>query len=154
MKKVGTKIREDIARYGGGILIVLVVWILLSFAGRGFCPISGLFGLPCPGCGMTRSLLLLLTGKWRASIAMQPFAGIWLFFAAAVGVERYLLGKNGKWKLGILIVLLSSMLVYYCYKMITVFPTTEPYRYQEDNITEQLFPGYSTFIQQYFLTDS
>ncbi len=32
-----------------------------------------LTGLPCPGCGLTRSIHLLLNGQWAAALAMNPF---------------------------------------------------------------------------------
>jgi len=35
------------------------------------CP-SRWLGLRCPGCGMTRALALLLHGRWREAIAMNP----------------------------------------------------------------------------------
>jgi hypothetical protein len=39
------------------------------------CPMKALTGCDCPGCGMQRSILLMLRGDWTASIAMHP-AGI------------------------------------------------------------------------------
>jgi hypothetical protein len=30
--------------------------------------------VPCPGCGTTRALALMLCGSWRASLALAPFA--------------------------------------------------------------------------------
>jgi hypothetical protein len=32
------------------------------------------FGVPCPGCGMTRAILLLLRGEVAASLHMHPLA--------------------------------------------------------------------------------
>lgn len=146
--EVWERIFGDIKKYGSGILIVLMVWFLLSLMGKGICPLSNLFGLPCPGCGLTRSLLLFLTGNWKASFAMHPFAGAWVLFFIVMGAERYYFNKNGRWKSVILIVLLASMLVYYIYKMKTAFPGAEPYVYLEGNLTEKRIPGYWTWIQQ------
>jgi len=36
------------------------------------CPVRHLLGIPCPGCGMTRSLLFLAHGDWRAAVAQHP----------------------------------------------------------------------------------
>ena len=50
-----------------------------------------LTGTPCPGCGLTRSIGLLLRGKWSASLAMHPagslFLALFLLVAAGMGLE-------------------------------------------------------------------
>src|SRR5262249_59446163 len=38
------------------------------------CPSAALFHRACPGCGLTRAILLLLRGDLGASIAMHPLA--------------------------------------------------------------------------------
>jgi Protein of unknown function (DUF2752) len=38
------------------------------------CSFARLFHRPCPGCGMTRAVRLLLAGDWRASLHMHPLA--------------------------------------------------------------------------------
>lgn len=40
------------------------------------CPFRRLTGLPCPGCGLTRSWVYLAHGWWRESLAAHPFG--WL----------------------------------------------------------------------------
>ena len=49
-------------------LIVLVVIILSSFINFRICVIYNLFHFPCPGCGMTRSFILLLKGQFEAAL--------------------------------------------------------------------------------------
>jgi len=36
------------------------------------CAFKTAFGIPCPGCGMTRSILLTLHGDWRHALALNP----------------------------------------------------------------------------------
>ncbi|WP_188113594.1 DUF2752 domain-containing protein [Nocardioides humilatus] len=75
-----------------------VVGIGVSFAlspehiedGPVICPFRALTGLPCPGCGLTRSWVYAAHGWWRDSFASNPFglvvvAGI---LALAVVVVR------------------------------------------------------------------
>lgn len=44
-------------------------WIVLD---QPRCPVAALLHRPCPGCGMTRAVELLLRGRVRESIAMYP----------------------------------------------------------------------------------
>lgn len=42
------------------------------------CPFKQLFGLPCPGCGLTAATGQLLHGQFRASLQTHAFAPIFL----------------------------------------------------------------------------
>ena len=102
-----------------------VVQIALTAAGWGAwkCPIYSVSGVPCPGCGMSRAMLLLVSGQWSAAIHMHAFAPVLL--AAVIGfavagilprrqlenilfriatVERYT---------GIVVILTLAMLIYW-----------------------------------------
>lgn len=48
---------------------------LSSFSTKnvGFCLIKKCTGVPCPSCGSTRAVLLLLKGHFIASLQMNPF---------------------------------------------------------------------------------
>ena len=51
------------------LMAPLVVAILNEFP---ICPTAGLFGLPCPGCGLTRATLLFLQGEFARALAFHP----------------------------------------------------------------------------------
>lgn len=51
-------------------------------------------GLPCAGCGLTRSIVLLLHGHPAASLAMHPF-GPWIVALAMLGVPPRLVRRDG-----------------------------------------------------------
>ena len=38
------------------------------------CGFARMFHIPCPGCGMTRAVTLLVEGDWRGSLHMHPLA--------------------------------------------------------------------------------
>jgi hypothetical protein len=38
------------------------------------CPIRALLGVACPGCGLTRALLLCLQGDFATSLDLHPLA--------------------------------------------------------------------------------
>jgi len=40
------------------------------------CPLAGTFGIPCPGCGLTRATLALMHGDVHAALHFHPL--VWL----------------------------------------------------------------------------
>ena len=42
------------------------------------CPIREVFGLPCPGCGLSRAIVALIHGNWQTSIRYHLFAPVFL----------------------------------------------------------------------------
>ncbi len=65
----------------GAIVAASVLTPHDATAGPVICPFRLLTGLPCPGCGLTRSWVFWLHGDWQAGLAANPF-GIVLLVAA------------------------------------------------------------------------
>jgi len=70
-----------------------------AFAGVVFfklpiCPTATFFGIPCPGCGLTRATLALAHGHLGAAVALHPLAPVisplfaWLAAKAALDYVR------------------------------------------------------------------
>ncbi len=49
------------------------------------CPFRRLTGLPCPGCGLTRSWTYLMHGWWRDAFLAHPFGLLLALVIVAVG---------------------------------------------------------------------
>ena len=57
------------------------------------CPLKTLSGWPCPGCGLTRSLVSCAHGDWAGAFAFHPLGAIFYFGlwgALALGVLQAL----------------------------------------------------------------
>lgn len=137
-KEISSAIRRDWDSYKTGLLIAAAIMAGLSLLGHGLCPSRELLGLPCPGCGLTRSVLLILRGQWVQSWRLQPFGYAWLVLAVVFVLDRYVLETRQKlWK-GLLVVICIGMVGLYGYRMITLFPHTEPMTYYEGNLMQRI----------------
>ena len=77
-------------------IIVLVMSAVLPTDGLGFvlCPFNRIFDLPCPGCGLTRSITNITHGRWHSALVYNPmgyiayglfvFGAIWTLFPASL----------------------------------------------------------------------
>jgi len=65
------------------------------------CPMASSFGIPCPGCGLTRATLALLHGDVRAALHYHPLvlllAPLFFTFMAAAGYELLRPQAAGAW---------------------------------------------------------
>lgn len=70
-------VQPAIPRRLRAVFPVLLVWAAISLPivlPSYRCPSAALTHRPCPGCGMTRAMLLLFDGHVGASFAMHPLA--------------------------------------------------------------------------------
>ncbi len=70
-----------------GIFLGIAVTQLILVAGglNGWqCPIRSTFGAPCPGCGLTTAMALLIRGQWAAAVGMHAFAPFFIVVLAAM----------------------------------------------------------------------
>jgi Protein of unknown function (DUF2752) len=49
------------------------------------CPLLHGLGIPCPGCGLSRAVLELLHGQWRAALTYHAFSPLLFVALVAIG---------------------------------------------------------------------
>ncbi len=54
------------------------------------CPIREFLGLPCPGCGISRSIAALLYGDWETSLETHAFGPFFLLAVGLIGIVNLL----------------------------------------------------------------
>lgn len=84
---MNTTFRQRLLRvillFFGGILLLIGYLLFWRLTGIGFaCPFYDLTKLPCPGCGITRSLFSLLTGNIALALQYHPL----IFFIIGYGL--------------------------------------------------------------------
>jgi hypothetical protein len=108
----------------GGLNLTLFALHLPSWQ----CPVLHTFGVPCPGCGLTRAIALLVKGQWHASFTMHAFGPVFLLAlvligAAAVMPDRYRAAfvnniERLERKTAIPVILLSLFFVYWLVRLL------------------------------------
>lgn len=90
------------------IRIAILVFAIYFVIGRKFlyslCPMVIMTGFPCPGCGLTRAMFMVLRGD---------FAGAWKMHPFIYGV----------------ILLCVGLILYYVFRMVRYFPGDAPMSY-------------------------
>lgn len=138
-REIGSAVRRDWNSYKTGLIIVAFIMAGASLLGHGLCPSKELVGLPCPGCGLTRSILLILQGKFAESWQLQPFGYAWLALAAVFILDRYILETRQQLWVGLLVVICIGMIALYVWRMATVYPNAEPMTYYEGNLLRKMY---------------
>jgi hypothetical protein len=60
-----------------------IAWTVLNIVNSelsAICIVRKVSGIPCPSCGVTRSITSLLNGNWLESININPLGPVMLFF--------------------------------------------------------------------------
>ncbi len=97
--------RRKIAAITALLLFLLMPLLIILFdpgadhlqASQSFCPFKMLTGLPCPGCGMVKSMVSLYRGEWIESLEFHLFGPVLVLFffcALVVMVAGLIRGKD------------------------------------------------------------
>ncbi|MCH5249496.1 MAG: DUF2752 domain-containing protein [Lachnospiraceae bacterium] len=146
MKQTGARILADIKEYWPAALVLLVYTAAVNLIFHNFCPMVIVSGLPCPGCGLTRSIVYLITGRLSQSLYINPMgipiACILIYFFW----NRYIIGRKAKGMTVLITCVTILLLVIYIYRMFMLFPNRVPYVYTENNILSRYFPFYEQIL--------
>jgi len=145
-KQTAGRIWEDIKVYKWLGLVLVLYYILMEIVFSAFCPLVIITGFPCPGCGITRAFLCVLTGQFVRAWNINPLIYGVILAALYAGIQRYLLGRKIKGFRKILCVLAILMIVVYIYRMYRYFPHRPPMSITRGSVFEKYLPGYREFL--------
>ena len=146
MKAIMRRVGQDIKDLWPAVLALLIYTVLVNVIFHAFCPMLLVTGIPCPGCGMSRALLLLFMGHPTESVRMHPLAPLVLILLIYMGWNRYIIGRKPKkipFLIGAGVVLL---VVCYLIRMYYLFPENQPLMYMEDNLLSRTIPYYKQIL--------
>ena len=82
------------------IRIAILVFAIYFVIGRKFlyslCPMVIMTGFPCPGCGLTRAMFMVLRGDFTGAWKMHPFIYGVIILVGWFGMRRYIQRKETK----------------------------------------------------------
>jgi Protein of unknown function (DUF2752) len=92
------------------------------------CPFLKLFGVPCPGCGLTRAIALLALGDFHAALAFHAFAPLFLIGIVLSGISGVLPQKTREplidklelieRRTGLSVIILAGLVVYWLARLL------------------------------------
>lgn len=138
MKELKEKLKADIKQYGKAVLAVgIALAVLLLITGE-VCPIRRLWGIPCPGCGISRAGMLLLEGKLKEAFRMHAFVYAIPVLLAGGFTERYFFDSRCSFIKKAFYITAGLAILYYGYRMIVYFPNQEPMIFYNDSVLGKL----------------
>ena len=140
---------KDVKRYIWVMIAFLIYNAVVMTVIGAFCPVEIMTGFPCPGCGMTRALLCVLTGQIAESARYNICVYLWIPIGLWFIWNRYIKGRKAK---GIFVMMGAAgcvMLLWHGYRMAVHFPGEEPLVFFEDNMIGRIFPVYNEKIHQW-----
>ena len=149
LKKTWEIIKKDIKEYWVAVLFAGIVYAVMKLIFGGVCISVALTGLPCPGCGMTRGVVFLLTGQFERAFMINPAVYLWVGVTLYFLIFRYILHRKAPGIVWIFKIILITTILIYIYRMIRYFPDRPPMSYTRGRILEKLIPGYYEFISRF-----
>ena len=100
----------------GGFVIAAMLYALLAFAGVG-CPIRAITGIPCAGCGMTRSVISLIKLDLEAALYYHPLIVLMPFIPVLLTVKKGPLAIK-KLRTVLWIIIIGAFIVVYLFRLL------------------------------------
>ena len=94
IKRAVYKLWNDIYRCRIIIIILIVYGISTRIAFGEGCPFKILTGWECPGCGLTRGCLCVLTGRWKQVVVYNVMSFAWVALIIWLLWEHYFTEKR------------------------------------------------------------
>lgn len=135
---MGKRLINDLKAFYPAIIAFAIYNIIVRKMFHAYCPFLILTGFPCAGCGMTRAVFYILTGRIRRGMALNPAAPMWIVFLLWFFAERYLRGRTPKYVKAVLAMVVVITFGIYLYRMIHFFPGSPPLVFYRNNLISRM----------------
>ena len=149
MKEIKNRILRDIKDFWVAALVIIGYGISVNLIFGAFCPMVIFTGLPCPGCGLTRSVCYLFTGHLQQSFYINPMGIPIVCLIIYFLWNRYIIGRKAKGMMYLIAAAVAFLVLLYVWRMVLFFPERVPYVYTEKNIMSDFFPFYEQILHEW-----
>ena len=125
---------KDIKAFYPAVIVFGIYNIIVRKLFHAYCPFLIFTGFPCAGCGMTRAVFYILTGRIKRGMALNPAAPMWILFLIWFFMERYLRRRTPKYVKAVLAAVVLVTVGIYIYRMVNFFPGSPPLVFYRNNI--------------------
>lgn len=132
------RLKKDIQGFCPAAALFLIYNIIVRKIFHAYCPFLIMTGFPCAGCGMTRAVFYILTGRIKRGMLLNPAAPIWILFIVWFFINRYLRGRTPKHVKAVLAFVVLASLAIYIYRMINFFPGSPPLVFYRNNLISRM----------------
>ena len=150
LKEILLRIWQDVKQYWIAVILFTLLNICVRKLFHVFCPMLIITGIPCAGCGMTRAVYYILTGRFKRGMALNPSSPLWIIWIFIFIFRRYIMGNKWKHVYGYLAAVAAITIIIYMVRIITEFPGDPPMVYYRNNILSRFIPFYKELLQRIF----
>ncbi len=118
LRSILNRVWKDVKNNGVCIVIVALCLIIINYIFGTVCPVALIFGVPCPGCGMTRAAAALLHGQPGQAMSYNAAIYVWIMYVVYWFTDRYIFeNKRKKLSTALLIIVCLVTITYYVYRI-------------------------------------
>ena len=128
------RLLDDLKQNKELITALLILWAVLNLVFHRFCPVVLISGFPCPGCGITRAMLLFITLHPVNAFYYNPSYPLWIAIAAVFVWLRYVKGRSTAILKKPLLAICIITIAINIWRLVFIFPGHEPMVYVKDNL--------------------
>lgn len=132
------RITKDIITFRWLILLVAAAFVLFFVLFHKNCIFSLLIGYPCPGCGLTRAFICVITLHFKEAFFYNPSIYLVAVVAFYFFVCRYVLDISPKYLVPMCIAAGIISIIIYIIRMCYMYPDIEPMTYYENNLLQNV----------------
>lgn len=95
-KEIKERIQKDLKQYKKAVILTGMILGTMQILFQTVCPMRILFGIPCPGCGLTHAGWYVITFQWKKAWQWNPTIFLWIFCMGSWCFFRYVKAQQSK----------------------------------------------------------